>query len=339
MAKATGAIKTGVIGAGRMGAGFHADHLARTRKFELTAICDTDDAVLARAKRRFKVPTYASLEEVLGQADVELVVIATPTILHAEQAMLALRAGKHVVVEAPLCLTARDADALASATRQYRRKLAVFHRHRWDSDFLTLHKTLQSDKLGAVFALQRRVSVSASAWAPATDSQTPWRLARAAGGGIGYDWGYHLVDQVLQLVPSEPEIIFGDAQARKLTTEVDDHFTCLIRFRNRTLALLEASACARARAASWSVLGTKGSLQGDERKLKGEAGRDAHAKEFVPRMAKGDPAGFYAKLHKAITTGEELEVTLGQARQVVLIIEAAYRSSRIGCAVRLTGFE
>jgi len=339
MAKAKGAVKAGVIGAGRMGAGFHADHLSHTRRFTLTSIYDTNDAVLAKAKRKFKVEAYASLNEFLAQAETELVVVATPTILHAQQAMMALQAGKHVVVEAPMCLTVQEADAMINAARQYRRILSVFHSHRWNPDYLTLRKTLESDKLGAVFSIQRRAYLSPSAWAPADDGDTPWRLTRAAGGGIGYDWGYHLIDQVLQLVPSEPEIIFGDAQARELTTEVDDHFTCLIRFRNRALALLEASACARTPTVPWSIIGTKASVQGDERKLKGKAGSDARQKDLALRMLNGDPSDFYTNLHKALTAGGSLEVTPSQARQVVVIVEAAYRSSRIGCAIRLTGWE
>jgi len=339
MAKAKGAVKAGVIGAGRMGAGFHADHLSHTRRFTLTSIYDTNDAVLAKAKRKFKVEAYASLNEFLAQAETELVVVATPTILHAQQAMMALQAGKHVVVEAPMCLTVQEADAMINAARQHRRVLSVFHSHRWNPDYLTLRKTLESNKLGAVFSIQRRAYLSPSAWAPADDGDTPWRLTRAAGGGIGYDWGYHLIDQVLQLVPSEPEIIFGDAQARELTTEVDDHFMCAIRFRNRAMAVVETSACVRTPGASWLVVGTKGSIQGDDKKLKGKTGSGARQKDLPLRTVKPDAFDFYANLHKALTAGGELDVTPAEARQVVLVLEAAYRSSRVGCAVRLTGFE
>jgi len=323
-----------------MGAGFHADYLSRTRKFRLTAVCDIDDALLARAKRKFEVDAYSSLDELLASAETDLVVIATPTIHHPEQAIRALRAGKHVVVEAPMCLTVREADAMAAAARQHRRVLSVFNSYRWNPDFLTLRKTIADGKLGAVFAIHRREHVSGSAWATAAgDSDTPWRLQRARGGGIGYDLGYHLVDQVLQLVPSEPEVVFGDAQARELTAEVDDHFTCVIRFRNRTLAVLEASACVRTPAAPWLVVGTKGSIQGDEKKLKGKVGGNGRRKDLAPRMVKGEPADFYANLHQALTAGGKLEVTPAHAREAVLVLDAAYRSSRIGCAVRLTGLE
>jgi predicted dehydrogenase len=340
MAKAKGAIKAGVIGVGRMGAGFHADQLSRGRRFQLTALCDTSEAALAKAKRKFKVAVYPSVDDLLARADAELVVIATPTVLHTEQALLALRAGKHVVVEAPMCPTVREADAIISAARQHRRVLTVFHSHRSDSDYVTLRAVLAGEKLGSVFAIQRRAYGSSAEWtSPAGDSNTPWQLTRASGGGMGYDWGYHLIDQVLQLVPGEPEIIFGDAQARELATEVDDHFTCVIRFRNRALALLPATVCARTPAVPWVVIGTKGSLQGDARKLKGKTGSDARQKDLTPRMVGGDPADFYTNLHRVLTGGEDLAVTPAQARQVVLTVEAAYRSSRIGCAVRLTGLE
>lgn len=342
MAKAKGAVRAAVVGAGQMGAGFHAECLSHTRKFELTAICDTNDALLAKAKRKFRVDVYSSLEELLARGEADLVVVATPTVHHTEQAIQALRAGKHVVVEAPMCLTVRDADAMLEASRQRRRMLTVCHSHRWDSDFITLRKTIEGGKLGTVFAVQRRAYVEGSAWATSAvgrSKQPAWRLKRAYGGGIGYDWGYHLIDEVLQLVPSEPEVIFGDAQAREMAKEVDDHFTCAVRFRNRALAVVEASACMRMPGGAWLVAGTKGTIQGDEKRLKGKTGTGARRKDLTLRMMKGDASDFYANLHKALTAGEDLEVTGAQARQVVLIAEAAYRSSRIGCAVRLTGFE
>jgi len=340
MARAKGAVKVGVVGAGHMGAGFHADYLSKSRKFDLTAICDNNSTVLARAKRRFKVAAFASPEDLIARAEAELIVIATPTIFHTEQAIAALRAGKHVVVEAPLCLTVHDADAIANAARQYRRTLAVFHSHRWDADFLTLRKTLDDKKLGDVFSIQRHAYIVGSEWAPTVNSKQPsWRLKRAYGGGIGYDWGYHLVDQVLRLIPSEPELIFGDAQARELATEVDDHFTCAIRFRNRALAVIEASACVWTPGASWLVVGTKGTIHGDDKKFKGKTGTLSRQKDLMVRVVKRDASDFYTNLHKALTGGESLTVTPAQAREVVLVLEAAYRSSRIGCAVRLTGFE
>lgn len=342
MAKPKGAVKTAVIGAGHMGSGFHAECLSRIRKFELTAICDTDPAVLAKAKRKFKVGAFSSLDELLAGAEADLVVIATPTVFHTDQAIQALRAGKHVVVEAPLCLTVREADAIANTARQHRRILSVFHSHRWDRDFLTLQKMIGGKKLGDVFAVERRSYLPGPAWASsaAENSKRPsWRLKRAYGGGIGYDWGYHLVDQVLRLVPGEPELIFGDAQARELATEVDDHFTCAIRFRDRALAVIEASACVRTPGASWLVVGTKGSVQGDDKKFRGKIGSPTRQKDLTLRLANGDPSDFYVNLHKALTAGATLAVTPAQAREVVLIVEAAYRSSRIGCAVRLTGFE
>jgi len=342
MAKAKGAVKTAVVGAGHMGVGFHADYLSHTRKFQLTAICDTNSTLLAKAKRKFKVAAYSSLDELLAQAECELVVIATPTIFHTEQAMRSLRAAKHVVVEAPLCLTVREADAIASTARQHRRILSVFHSHRWDTDFLTLHKALGEKKLGEVFAVQRRSYLAGPAWATSAagnSKQPSWRLRRAYGGGIGYDWGYHLIDQVLRLMPSEPELIFGDAQARELATEVDDHFTCAVRFRDRALAVIEASACVRTPGGSWLVVGTKGSIQGDDKKLKGKTGSRTKQKDLTLRPVNRDPSDFYDNLHKALTAGASLAVTPAQAREVVLVLEAAYRSSRIGCAVRLTGFE
>lgn len=342
MAKAKAAVKTGVVGVGLVGAGFHADYLSHSRKFELTAVCDVNSSILAKAKRKFKVPAFASLDELLGHADAELVVLATPTVFHAQQAIDALRAGKHVLVEAPLCLTVRDVDAIAAAARQYRRTVTVFHSHRWDDDFLTLRKAVDDKKLGELFAVHRRSYVAGPVWATsaAENSKQPtWRLRRAFGGGIGYDWGYHLIDQVLRLVPSEPELIFGDAQGRELATEVDDHFTCTIRFRDRTLAMIEASACVRTPGGSWLAVGTKGSVQGVDKKFKGKTGPPSRQKDLALRTVNGDAGDFYVNLHKALTASEKLDVTLAQAREVVLILEAAYRSSRIGCAVRLTGFE
>ena len=305
-------------------------------------LCDLDTDKLQWNCNKYGIHKTSPSLDHLCKTDVDAVAIITQNWMHAPQAVQALRAGKHVVIEAPMCMTIRDADAIAATARQYRRIVSVFHSHLWDADYVALHKVTRDGKLGAVFAVERRAYLAADSWATSAagnSKQPSWRLKREYGGGIGYDFGYHLVDQVLRLVPSEPEIIFGDAQARELTTEVDDHFMCAIRFRNRAMAVVETSACVRTPGASWLVVGTKGSIQGDDKKLKGKTGSGARQKDLPLRTVKPDAFDFYANLHKALTAGGELDVTTAEARQVVLVLEAAYRSSRVGCAVRLTGFE
>src|SRR5437016_3937496 len=110
-------VRVAVAGAGYWGIN-HVRAFSRLQGAELVAVCDPDPAALERAGRLAPgARRYGSLDEVLGDREVQAVVLATPAVAHAAQAMAALAAGKHVLVEKPLALNPDDAAALAQLAR------------------------------------------------------------------------------------------------------------------------------------------------------------------------------------------------------------------------------
>ena len=103
-------------------------------------------------------------EQLLARNDVDLVVIVTPNHLHVAQASAALLAGKHVVVDKPLCLQTTQADALIALAASQQRQLAVFQNRRWDSDFLTIDRWSVSNGLAKSWHSMRAGTAIAPTW-------------------------------------------------------------------------------------------------------------------------------------------------------------------------------
>src|SRR5262245_8006523 len=107
-------IRFGIVGAG-MVAGYHASAIAQTPGARLVAVCRSNVARAGEAAERFGVPCMPDYAVLLARDDLDVVCICTPSGMHADQAIAAARAGKHVVVEKPLALTLADADAMIGA--------------------------------------------------------------------------------------------------------------------------------------------------------------------------------------------------------------------------------
>ena len=172
--------------------------------------------------RRSPTPwSSASSDALLERDDLDLVVIASPNQFHASQATAALRAGKHVVVDKPLCPTAAQAAQLSELAVRSNRRLAVFQNRRWDSDFLTIRKLIAADRLGEINAFHAR-------W----DRYRPqvadrWRDRDEPGAGVLYDLGSHLIDQALVLFGA-PDWLQADVFTQRPGGIVDDGFEILM---------------------------------------------------------------------------------------------------------------
>ena len=148
-----GSIGTGIVGFGKMGE-WHAGLLRDARGFRAVAACDAAAGRRSFAENEYGLKSYAALANLLEDDDVELVVVATPSSSHAEVTVQALRAGKHVVVEKPMCMNAAEADSMMKTARRARRTLTVFQNRRWDPSFRTALKVVKSGRLGKVWRVK-----------------------------------------------------------------------------------------------------------------------------------------------------------------------------------------
>lgn len=304
---------------------FHCEAIRRSEGMILHGVCARTPEYQEEARRSYGgIAVYRTFDEVLNDRDVDLVAITTPSHLHAEMAMHALNAGKHVVVEKPMCLSTHEADALIEASRRCGGLLAVRHNRRWDGDFLTVRKAVAEGALGAVFLLQIAY----------TDVLKPagWRQQRTLGGGVLYDLGSHLIDQALQLLATLPATVYATVQTVGWDVQSDTYSRVLLRS-ERVLADIEVSHVSWIPRPRWYILGDRGGLSydGSAFRLRTRAGEWPVAREATNEDA------FYLNVSQAVQGRARLAVTPEEAREVIRVIEAAFLSAESGQVVTLSG--
>jgi predicted dehydrogenase len=239
-----------LVGYGYVGRTFHAPLIGAVGGLTLHGIVTSRPDVV-RAEGR-NVRLFADLPAALADPAVDLIVLATPNALHAEQAHAALDAGRHVVVDKPFTVTAAEAEAVAAHAERAGRVLSVFHNRRWDSDFLTLRALIAAGALGEVRYFESRFD----RYRPVVRDR--WRERAGPGAGLWYDLGPHLVDQALQLF-GPPTDVAADIQIQRDGAEVDDYFHVVLEY-PRLRVVLHASTLVVANELRFAVHGTRGSF-------------------------------------------------------------------------------
>ena len=221
--------KIAVIGYGGQGA-WHCEQIIKSDVAELVGTYDIRaircDAATARG-----IYVYPTLEALLDDSRIEAVVIATPNDSHLDLVCTALRAGKHVICEKPVELSVAAFDKMVATAKEADRLLTVHQNRRWDVDFLAMKAILASGEIGDAIDIESRIHGSRGI-------PSDWRGTKAQGGGMILDWGVHLIDQVLQLIPSQIERIWCTT-SHITNQEVDDGFKLEIYFTDGKAAHVE----------------------------------------------------------------------------------------------------
>jgi predicted dehydrogenase len=206
-------LRAGIAGYGLAGSVFHAPLIDAVDGLEVAAVMTRSPERAAQARAAHEgVRVVESLDELV--ADIDVLVVATPNASHVPVALAGIEAGRHVVVDKPLAVTADDARRLAEAGDA---RVTVFHNRRWDGDFLTVQRLLREGALGPITRFESRFE----RFRP--ELKEGWRedADAAAGGGVLLDLGPHLVDQALQLF-GPPESIYAEVRTRRPDAQVDD---------------------------------------------------------------------------------------------------------------------
>jgi predicted dehydrogenase len=193
----SGELRVGLLGLGSIAQVVHLPILTQLPGVKLVAVCDVDNAKARAIAARFGIPrVHASDTEVWRADDLDALVICTPSHLHAEQSIAALQAGKHVLVEKPLGLSAEAARKVLAAAREAGRTLMVAMNHRYRPDIAALKPFADGGELGRIFLtrgawLNRKVRLI----------RPTWRHRKAtAGGGALMDLGVQLLDLCLWML-------------------------------------------------------------------------------------------------------------------------------------------
>jgi predicted dehydrogenase len=242
-----GEIGVGLIGYGLGGRAFHAPYVGVTPGMTLRAVVSRDPGKVHADLPGMHVAP--SVDALLAEPGIDLVIVSSPDALHAEHAIAALRAGKHVLIDKPFATSLPGARAVAQAAERSGRLLTIFHNRRWDADFLTLSGLIAEDRLGEIVHVESRFD----RWRPVRADT--WKEARE--GGSWFDLGPHLVDQALVLF-GRPEAITADVAALRPGAAAPDFFHATLRYPARRV-VLQSSKLVADHDLRFAVHGTRGS--------------------------------------------------------------------------------
>jgi len=259
-------------------------------------------------------------------------VVILPHNLHAPVARKLLAAKKHVIVEKPFTITSGEATDLINLARKNKRMLSVFHNRRWDTDFVTIKKAVDSGLIGKVFQLEFTMASYGHPgyW---------WRSDKKISGGALYDWGAHLLDWTLNLIKAPVESVYGNFQKRvwkDITNE--DHVQTIVNFKNKAKAIIEISSIASVPRQMWRILGTGGGIgcNGFEN-IPISVTSFCDGRNWVTQVPKEKvgPNPYYRNIAAHLYRGAKLEITAEHARRIIEIITSAEKSSKTGKLVRV----
>ena len=221
-------IRVGLVGFGLGGRVFHAPLISSVEGLELAAVVER---TANRAAERYPgITTYRTLDAMLADPSLGLIVISTPSGTHFDLALQALKAGKNVVVDKPVAVTSAEGAELMHLAAKKNLLFAPFHERRWDGDFLTLKKLLAESALGRL----AHFATNYDRWRPVT--RAAWKEDPAQGGGLLLDIGTHLVDQALVLF-GKPQAVGAEVLRERPGNGSDDSFTLRLRYPDLSVTL------------------------------------------------------------------------------------------------------
>jgi predicted dehydrogenase len=324
--------RVALAGFGSAGRGIHLP-LLRRAGCEVVAVSTSDDGRAATA--RAEVPgmqVVSGLDDLLGLRGVDLVVIATPSGGHADQARAVASAGLACVVDKPLAVNAGSAADVVRHATACRSPLSVFQNRRYDPPHATLANVIRQGLVGEAFRLELRWE----RWRPEPKDRWRERASAADGGGILLDLHSHLIDAAVQLF-GPVETVFATIAARTTPAEDDAFLVC--RHRSGALSQLGATSLSGAPGPRARLLGSRGAyvvadvqgethVWGDQRDLDPEHCGWVYrgsAREPVPRVG-ADQADFYRAVSSALRSDDPqaaMPVDPWDAVHTAAVIDAA----------------
>jgi len=185
-------INTGILSLGMSGKIFHLPFLMVHDGFKVTAVVERS---VKKIQRQYpEIKSYDSVDELLADSEIELVVVNTPNATHFEYALKAIRAGKHVLMEKPFTVTSSQAKQLFKEAKRCNRFVLPYQNRRYDSDFLSVKEVVESGRLGSLVEMHIRFDRYRNTIGPKTFKEAP-----IPGSGLIYDLGPHLLDAVISI--------------------------------------------------------------------------------------------------------------------------------------------
>lgn len=287
------------MGMGKMGISHYAI-LAAHPEVQVSALCDSASYVTSALKKYIPVETFKDYRKMIDAADLDCIVVATPTSSHFEAAAYALEHGLHVFVEKPLCLDPVQSAQLAELARRVNRANQVGYHNRFLGTFREARRLVRAGALGEVY------HVSGSAFGQVVVRQktgSTWRSQRSEGGGCLHDYASHVVD-LMNFVMGPPERVLGAHLRSVFSRDVEDAVYATFRYPGGASGQLETNwsdTTYRKMSTTLTVYGTRGKIVADRQEcrvfLRPDAAFEGYPAEWTTRYITElqQPVGFYLR--------------------------------------------
>jgi predicted dehydrogenase len=336
-------INTALLSFGMSGQVFHAPFLQVHPGFHFYGVWERTKNL---AEKKYPgVKTFRSLEELLEDDAIELVIVNTPSGTHYDYAKKALEAGKHIIVEKPFTATVEQGEELIALAGENNKLISVYQNRRYDSDYKIVKQVVDEKRLGDIVEAEFHYDRYTTDLSYKIHKETP-------GPGVGalYDLGSHLIDQALQLF-GFPLAVFGDIRIVRPVSKVDDYFELLLYYQHLRVRL-HCSYLVREALPAYILHGSKGSFikaKTDVQELALQEGRvpggpDWGAepagqqgflhteedgkiiKEYLPSL-RGNYMDYFEGVYQAIRHHQPVPVSAEDALNVIRVIAAAFKSN------------
>lgn len=232
---------------------FHAPFLATNPGFTFKAVVERHEK--KAGKRYPSVISYDSIDELLNDDEIELVVVNTPNDTHFDYALKALNAGKHVLLEKPAAATSAEVKIMFDAARKVKRHLMLYQNRRWDSGFLQVKEVIEGGRLGQLIEVYFRMDRYKRALSPKLFKET----AATPANGLVYDLGAHLVDNTICLF-GKPLSFTKTTGIYREGSEVPDYFNYHLSYPNQLNVYLTSGLLIAEVLPGFAIHGTLGSF-------------------------------------------------------------------------------
>ena len=335
-------IRVGIAGFGMSGQIFQAPFLHADKRFQIKKVYER---TTEKAKKEYPYVEIVRTYQELLTEDIDLIIISTPNMLHAQMAKEAMHAGKNVIVEKPVATTSMEAEELCLLAKEKGVLFSVYQNRRLDGDFLTLKNLIDSNSLGEVLDYEVHYDRYVRG-----KSSKEWKENGGPGIGILYDLGVHIIDQAVYLF-GLPNEIYADFRKQRDETVGYDNFEVILYYKDKK-AIISASEVVAGSGPHYMVHGRDGSylkygmdvqenaLIAGERPGKdgwGEESAECYGtlyrnvsnriEETKIKTIAGNYGKYYDNIYDALTSGAELLVKPDETVMILKIIEAAARSN------------
>jgi len=253
-------LKFALVGCGRI-AKRHSELLGlnQIKNASLVAVCDIIEKKAEVIGKKFNVPYYTDMDEMMQNEDIDVVSVLTESGNHAKHVINLSKYGKHIVVEKPMALTIDDADAMIEACDKNGCRLFVIKQNRFNIPVVKLRQALDGGRFGKLILGTVRVR-----WCRPQEyyDQDSWRGTWAMDGGVLTNQASHHVD-LLEWMMGDVESVFAKSITALVNIEAEDTAVVTLKFKNGALGIIEATTAVRPKdlEGSLSILGEKGAVE------------------------------------------------------------------------------